>query len=179
MAASFRAPPEEYADLVQDAMVGVCRAAAKFDPARDVKFSVYARYWGFAEMSQRSAERGSGGTMGQGHNVLKRRGLGVSVQLSSLDTPAHDGGETWLDVIASGGISPEEGAERAEMIGRLRKAFVKLTPRARTVLRERFRAGRTLAEVGADLGISRERVRQIEAAALKTLREKLEKRARP
>ena len=62
-------------------------------------------------------------------------------------------------------------AERAAAVAQCLQA---LTPRETYILRERFGledgAGRTLEEIGQELQISRERVRQIEARALEKLR---------
>ena len=45
MAARYRSKGVEYEDLVQEGNIGLIKAAEKFDPAREVKFSTYANYW--------------------------------------------------------------------------------------------------------------------------------------
>lgn len=71
-------------------------------------------------------------------------------------------------------ISPDESAENFDMKGRINTVLSMLTPREEKVIRLRFGLyngrERTLEEVGKELGVTRERVRQIEAKALRKLR---------
>jgi RNA polymerase primary sigma factor len=71
-------------------------------------------------------------------------------------------------------MSPEDAYIQRITVERARRALATLTAREEIILRMRFGVGearhRTLSEVGDLLGITRERVRQIEARALKKLR---------
>ncbi|MBA3375453.1 MAG: sigma-70 family RNA polymerase sigma factor [Actinobacteria bacterium] len=93
----------------------------------------------------------------------------------SLDTPIGDGDSSVADLIPDTSADhPEiETAERARST-ELLNALAKLQPRQRRVIIERFGLDgvrpRTLEEVGTNLGITRERVRQLEARALRELR---------
>jgi RNA polymerase primary sigma factor len=93
----------------------------------------------------------------------------------SLETPIGEGDSSVADLIADVSANePEtETADRARS-SELLEALAKLQPRQRRVLIERFGLDgvrpRTLEEVGANLGITRERVRQLEARALRELR---------
>jgi RNA polymerase primary sigma factor len=93
----------------------------------------------------------------------------------SLETPIGDGDSSVADLIADPSADePEaETAERARA-SELMDALAKLQPRQRRVVVERFGLDgvrpRTLEEVGSNLGITRERVRQLEARALRELR---------
>jgi RNA polymerase primary sigma factor len=94
----------------------------------------------------------------------------------SLDQPLSDEDETSLgDLIADElAQSPEELAAESLMRRDIAEILEMLTPRERLVLQLRYGLSdgepRTLAEVGDLLGISRERVRQIENEALRKLR---------
>jgi RNA polymerase sigma factor (sigma-70 family) len=70
--------------------------------------------------------------------------------------------------------SPEVAHERTEIRERVQQALASIPPRDAKVLRLRFGLDdgveRTLEEVGVDLDVQRERVRQLEARALRTLR---------
>ena len=94
----------------------------------------------------------------------------------SLDRPLTDEDDTSLsDLIADEFTqSPEELAEESLMRRDIAEALEMLSPRERLVLQLRYGLTddqpRTLAEVGELLGISRERVRQIENEALRKLR---------
>ena len=102
----------------------------------------------------------------------------------SLATPVGEDGETSV-----GDLVPDEeatdlqtAAEKSDLAYRLDAALGEaLTDRERAVLRLRFGLGggeaQALGEIGQELGISRERVRQIEAEALRKLR-RTELRAR-
>lgn len=73
--------------------------------------------------------------------------------------------------------SPYEELENNALLGALRRVFQTLEPREQTILRLRFglegEPVRTLVEIGHELGLSGERVRQIENAALRKLRQKI------
>ena len=93
----------------------------------------------------------------------------------SLETPIGEGDSSVSDLIPdTSADQPElETADRARST-ELLEALAKLQPRQRRVVIERFGLDgvrpRTLEEVGANLGITRERVRQLEARALRELR---------
>jgi RNA polymerase sigma-32 factor len=98
----------------------------------------------------------------------------------SLDDPAYvDTDETRGDRIADERPGPESSlaAEELSQAARrhIRAALEVLDARERAILSRRYLSGRpaTLKELGATLGISRERVRQLEARAKAKLRLKL------
>jgi RNA polymerase sigma factor (sigma-70 family) len=101
--------------------------------------------------------------------------LELIVDPVSLETPIGDGDSSVADLIPDlSAQQPEvETADRARS-SELLDALAKLQPRQRRVIVERFGLDgvrpRTLEEVGANLGITRERVRQLEARALRELR---------
>jgi len=72
--------------------------------------------------------------------------------------------------------APAETASQHLLGEELQRALVLLTPRERSVITLRYGIGdghsRTLLEVGKELGVSRERVRQLEVVALKKMRSK-------
>jgi RNA polymerase primary sigma factor len=71
-------------------------------------------------------------------------------------------------------VSPDEYVHRTERTHQLDRILEALTPREQTVIRLRFGIGqdqpRTLEQVGQSLSVTRERIRQIEAKALKKLK---------
>ncbi len=105
-----------------------------------------------------------------------RQILRAAKQPISLETPVgEDEGNTIADFIADRGVqAPAEAADDAMLKRQVENALAELNPRERQVLRMRFGLedgrDRTLGEIGEELGVSRERVRQIEAEALAKLR---------
>jgi len=102
--------------------------------------------------------------------------LGIIEQPVSLDAPVDDEaryslGDTLEDSAAP---APAETASQHLLGEELHRALALLTPRERSVITLRYGIGdgrsRTLLEVGKELGISRERVRQLEVVALMKLR---------
>ncbi len=95
----------------------------------------------------------------------------------SLDSPVGDDGETLLgDLIIDVDDAPASVAvEEEELLVQLRQALQVLAPREQSILRLRFGLddGRppTLDEVGRQIGLTRERVRQLEKQALAELRD--------
>ncbi len=97
--------------------------------------------------------------------------------LVSLDAPTVPGENMQLgDLIEdTNSISPLNVADRLSVQQQLNEVLGSLTPREQTILRKRYGIGygqaSTLEEVGADLGVTRERIRQIEAGAMKKLQD--------
>ena len=95
----------------------------------------------------------------------------------SLNAPLSEDGESeWQDLLADDRPGPEdivaEAHDAAARSNWIEAAVAELTPREQTIIRER-RLGdktRTLESLGRKLGISKERVRQIEQEALAKLR---------
>ena len=93
----------------------------------------------------------------------------------SLDAPlSEDGDATIGDLIADdGAVMPHEAAAQAELRAATDDALSRLSPREADILRLRFGVGQagehTLEEVGRKYQVTRERIRQIEAKALKKL----------
>jgi RNA polymerase primary sigma factor len=93
----------------------------------------------------------------------------------SLETPVGDGESLYGDLIEDTKTESPDGAtsDRLRAV-ELTVALDKLNPRMRRVLSARFgldgQSPRTLEEVGTELGITRERVRQLESRALRELR---------
>jgi len=95
----------------------------------------------------------------------------------SLDAPIGEGGETsFLDVLPSTtSPSGEEAYINATLTDEIRELLSQLPPREQQILRLRFgidEEPKTLEEIGGMLGITRERVRQIEKQAKDRLRQK-------
>ncbi len=93
----------------------------------------------------------------------------------SLETPVGDGESLYADLIEDeASARPETATSDRLRSAELTRALLRLNPRARHVLALRFgldgQLPRTLEEVGAGLGITRERVRQLESRALRELR---------
>ncbi len=93
----------------------------------------------------------------------------------ALENPVGDGttqfGELLPDLQA---VPPDAHVHRTEMANQLDRIIGTLTPREQTVIRLRFGIGYdepcTLEQVGQSLSVTRERIRQIEAKALKKLK---------
>jgi RNA polymerase primary sigma factor len=93
----------------------------------------------------------------------------------SLDTPIGDGESVMSDLIEDvNAIAPETETSENLRSSELAAALLRLNPRQQRVLTERFGLDgdrpKTLEEVGVILGITRERVRQLETRALRELR---------
>jgi RNA polymerase primary sigma factor len=93
----------------------------------------------------------------------------------SLETPVGDGESSVADMIEDvTSESPDTATNEQARSVELGRALDRLNPRMRHVVLRRFgldgQPPQTLEEVGADLGITRERVRQLETRALRELR---------
>jgi RNA polymerase primary sigma factor len=105
-----------------------------------------------------------------------RKVLKIAKEPISLETPIGEEEDSHLgDFIEDKSItSPSESVISVNLADQTRKVLATLTPREEKVLRMRFGIGEksdhTLEEVGQDFEVTRERIRQIEAKALRKLR---------
>jgi RNA polymerase primary sigma factor len=102
--------------------------------------------------------------------------LKLAKEPKSLDTPVGTDEDARLgDFIEDKSvISASDAVITMSLVEQTRKVLATLTPREEKVLRMRFGIGEksehTLEEVGQDFSVTRERIRQIEAKALRKLR---------
>ena len=96
--------------------------------------------------------------------------MGGAMKRRSLDAPLFAGStDTLADRLAM--PEPEEELHKmGDLMTLVEKAMRKLKPQQQAVLKARFIDGRKLREVAEDYGVTSERIRQIEAKALRLLR---------
>jgi len=229
MAAKFKRYGAPMNDLVQEAGLGLMKAADKFDPDRGVRFSTYAVWWIKASVQDYVMRNWSmvrtGSTSSQkslffnmrrvqaqlereaqqtGENLDKHQlnqliATEVGVPLSDVEmmdgrlsgsdfslnaTQASDEeGREWIETLedenARADLTVEEEYDQKRLANWLGVAMEALNDREQFIVRERklIDSPRTLESLGAELGLSKERVRQLEAAAFGKMRKYLEKNA--
>ena len=111
-----------------------------------------------------------------------RKVLGYNERTTSLDAPFdREGGATIGDTLADeDALSPEIVLHNTEIEAWVRMWLEELNERQRTVIERRYglndREVATLEELAREIGVTRERVRQIQAEALEKLRQRLKRR---
>jgi RNA polymerase primary sigma factor len=102
--------------------------------------------------------------------------LKIAKEPISLETPVGEEEDSSLSdfVEDKNAINPQEAVVERSLSDQTRRVLATLAPREERVLKKRFgigeRANHTLEEVGQDFDVTRERIRQIEAKALRKLR---------
>jgi RNA polymerase sigma-32 factor len=230
MAAKFKRYGAPMNDLIQEAGLGLMKAADKFDPDRGVRFSTYAVWWikasiqdyvmrnwsmvrtgstsnqkslffnlrrVQAQLEREASQRGEQLDRHQLHQLIATE-VGVPIhdvemmdgRLSGSDyslnatQSVEDEGREWIDTIEDISKQADETYEVNHDTDRLRvwllDALNGLSDRERLIIRERKMRNepRTLESLGIELGLSKERVRQVEAAAFGKMRKFLEKNVR-
>ena len=226
MASKFRRYGAPMNDLIQEAGLGLMKAADKFDPDRGVRFSTYAVWWIKASIqdyvmrnwsmvrtgstsSQKSLffnmrrvqarlerEAQSAGENLDRHQLRQMIATEVGVPLHDVEMmegrlsgsdfslnatqSSEDEGREWIDALEDDGAQAAETVEHRHDTDTLREwllcALNALNERERFIVRERKLrdAPRTLESLGQELKLSKERVRQLEAAAFTKMRKSLE-----
>ncbi|MDD8022901.1 MAG: RNA polymerase factor sigma-32 [Paracoccaceae bacterium] len=226
MAAKFRRYGAPMNDLIQEASLGLMKAADKFDPDRGVRFSTYAVWWIKASIqefvmrnwsmvrtgstsSQKSLffnmkrvqaqierEADAEGHRLDGAQMRQRLAEVIGVPLADVEMmqgrlagsdfslnatqSTEDEGREWVETLEDDSAGPEEQVTEAHdgalMRGWLGEAMDNLSDRERYIVTQRrlIEAPRTLESLGEELGLSKERIRQLEAQAFGKLRKTLE-----
>ncbi len=230
MAAKFKRYGAPMNDLIQEAGLGLMKAADKFDPDRGVRFSTYAVWWIKASIqdyvmrnwsmvrtgstsSQKSLffnmrrvqarlerEAATEGLELDRHQLhqliateigvplrdvemMEGRLSGSDFSLNAVQSADEDGRE-WIDALEDDREQAAETVEHSHDTEQLREwlltAMRALNDRERFIVRERKlrEPARTLESLGDELGLSKERVRQLEAAAFVKMRKNLEGQSR-
>jgi RNA polymerase sigma factor (sigma-70 family) len=139
----------DFEELVSIGQEALCRASRGWDPTRGVKFSGYACQSIIKSFIRTAQDR------------QRKKTIPLS---GPFDTQRPES-------VADDNPGPVDSpAARAEM---LEKALAVLDERERSVLALRIQSGMTLQVVGDIIGLTKERVRQIEAAALQKCRDEL------
>ena len=144
-------------DLMAEATLGMCKATIRFDKSRS-KFSTYGTYGAFYGVSY----------------YVKRQNKHRRLLLN-CDAPADCGIEAAPDP-ANDDEAMAEASIRSERLDMIRQAMRDLSPREIDILESRLN-GQTLDAVGRRLGITKERVRQLECQARKRIRTTIDQKA--
>jgi RNA polymerase sigma factor (sigma-70 family) len=150
-------------DLVAAGTAGAFEASLRFDPGRGNRFLTYAAHWIRARMLEELRFL----TQHQGEQ---------SPRLTYLEAREEEGRpEMDLAGPEADGVDGEGLVGFAQTATLARECLATLDERSQEILRRRYfsDAPVTFDEIGRSLSLSRERVRQIERAALQTLRRKL------
>ena len=226
MASKFKRYGAPMNDLIQEASVGLMKAADKFDPDRGVRFSTYAVWWIKASIqdyvmrnwsmvrtgstsSQKSLffnlrrvqarlerEAAAEGRILDRQDMRELIAIEVGVPLHDVEMmegrlsgsdfslnatqSAEDEGREWIDALEDDSAQADEIVENEHDTAQLRTwllgAMNALNERERFIVRERklLDEPRTLESLGNELGLSKERIRQLEAAAFQKMRKSLE-----
>lgn len=111
--------------------------------------------------------------------ALARRIRGGDVSLNQPLARQDEGGPVWLERLASDEPTPEEAvaevSQRQFVAEVVQKALGMLPPREQLIIRKRYfgEVKHTFEAIGREIGLSKDRVRQLESRALQSLRERL------
>ncbi len=171
MARRFAGRGLELADLVSEGNLALFEAAGKFDPSRGVRLASYAAP--IVRRAMEKAVRAQAGLRRVPLGAGGQRAGGISV-VRSIDAPLSAGNNHSLLDVLPDKDSPDPAEEEglASMKRELARSLSALDDRERQVVAALYGLGtdhKSLADIAADMGIKRERARQIRDKALRKI----------
>lgn len=193
VALQYRGCPIPLPDLVSEGAMGLVRAIESFDHTRGLKFISYAVWWIKAYITRAINEQGSLIRLPANQHLRVRKALKENANGEALndeirelirlgergvsfEAPLNEGSKTtFSEVLADKRAGrPDRNTEITEVERFTRDLLAELPEREAKVLKGLygigFEAPQTLREVGENLNISHERVRQLRDQALKRLK---------
>jgi RNA polymerase sigma factor (sigma-70 family) len=164
-----------YLEIIQEGNLGMIRALNRFDPERGIPFIYYAAWWikAFIKAFMNKSGKVSAGSLSHAKNLFS-----LDEHLGNDDPDK----ERWVDFLTDGN-DPEKlfyGKQTSYNISSLLDhCFTFLSQREVSVLKQRYYSDPPvkLKEIGNQLGVSRERVRQIQMRSMEKLKQVLEEHA--
>jgi len=164
-------------DLLQAGRQGVMRARLKYDPTRGIAFTTYASHWIKAYLKLECQQARTVYVPTRASTAAWRSGGSIPITSVPIAIPVQSehGAPMEGTLLDAMGLVTEHDHEseldRKATAQRLARAMRKLNPRERRVLKVRFWREGTLSDAGDELGVTRERARQIQQRALQKLAE--------
>jgi RNA polymerase primary sigma factor len=169
IAGQYRGRGIDFDDLVQLANLGLCHAAATFDPSRGFKFITFA-VWQIRQAILKTLE-----DCELIHLPANQYADGHRLRFESLDVPLNESrgdGLARVDIVPDEGPPPDVAIEENESVCFVESQLNRLPEQDRLILVRYFGLDGetfTLDEIGQQMGITRERVRQLKERAIARL----------
>lgn len=166
-------------DLIQEGNIGLIYAVDTFDLKYNNKLSTYATWW-IRHHITRALSNSSRIIRIPAAIVESKKEIEIQEPIS-IDTPISDTGEdTYQDIIVDKTeYSLEDKILLEELAAELQIVLSTLSAREKEIIEKRFGLNgflpQTLDDIGLSIGISKERIRQIERDALRKLRHPMRK----
>lgn len=192
IASQYTNDDERIQDLAQEGSFGIRKAVEKYDPEKGTKFSTYSRLWiqNYVAMAAATvlnditipARAYIDAKMGRISPGRNDSAVMAAMPFVMLDAPVNDENMTsQIDMHVREEATPESILAIEDMQCAIRaviaKALTSLTDREmKVVVRRKLQdVPDTLEEISEDFGVTRERIRQIETAAMEKMRDALVK----
>lgn len=161
----------EFDDLVSEGYMAMVQAAQKFDASRGTQFVGYAAPFIRKAMEQAIDQQAGICRIPKSEQVFTNRSAGSRV---SIDQPLSEGSKvSLLDILVNkDALLADESTEFRLLMKDLQDCMAYLDEREKEVVEKFYGIGRahvTLAEIGEDMNLKRERVRQIRDKALRKI----------
>jgi RNA polymerase primary sigma factor len=177
VAKRYRGMGLPFEELIQEGNIGLMTAVERFDPEMGDRFSTYATWWVRQAIGRAIADKGRVVRLpvpaGEKARKTARVRNALSAQLGREPTYEEVASELREFVEDEGASEMPDGVIRQMENARLIEAIEGITDRERHVLVRRYgldgRESATLAELGEELGTTRERVRQLQRNAERRL----------